>query len=157
LGDESIRKYVYVNSAIYVTTTKVSDEPQKFAMEVNAVSPGLARWAERLKDLTVSPLTRDYPEAPSDEAARVKRPIEAVETLASSEKLSDAVRSFHASGSPPELLLTAYVILISRLTGDEDIAIGTNAEPHGQPFVLRVSVSPKESFIQLLSKVKEVC
>ena len=120
-------------------------------MEVN-----LVRWAERLKDLTVSPLTRDYPEPPSDEAARVKRPIEAVETLAASASVSSVVRDLHSLGTPFELLLTAYVILVSRLTGDDDIALGANAQPDGLPFVLRVLTSPRETFAELLAKVQEV-
>lgn len=125
-------------------------------MEVNGSSPNLARWAKRLKDLTVSPLTRDYPEPSSDEAARVKRPIEAVETLAASASVSSVVRGLHAFGTPFELLLTAYVILVSRLTGDDDIALGVNAQLDGLPFVLRVATSPKETFAQLLAKVQEV-
>jgi L-2-aminoadipate reductase len=125
-------------------------------MEVNGASPNLARWAERLKDITVSPLTRDYPEPPSDEASRVKRPIEAVETLTAPASVSSAVRNLNSSGSPFELLLTAYVILVSRLTGDEDIALGANAKADGQPFVLRVLTSQGETFAQLLAKVQAV-
>lgn len=130
--------------------------PQALAMESNGVSSNLARWSERLDGLIVTPLTRDYPEPPLDEAARVKRPIEAVESLTASASVSHAVRNLHALATPYELLLTAYVILISRLTGDEDIAIGTNAQPDGHPFVLRISLSPEDTFSQLLSKVKEV-
>lgn len=125
-------------------------------MEANGLSPNLERWVQKLEGLTVTPLTRDYPEPSSDEAARLKRPIEAVETLAATASLNYALRNLHALGTPFELLLTAYVILISRLTGDEDIAIGTNIEPDGQPFVLRVPVSPEETFIHLSSKIKEV-
>lgn len=125
-------------------------------MEVNGTSPGLARWAERLKDLTVTPLTRDYPEPSSDESGPAKRPIEAVEALTGSPSVSQALKTLQVLGSPYELLLTAYVVLISRLTGDEDIALGTNAQPGGQPFVLRVAISPTETFSHLLSKIKEV-
>ncbi len=39
-------------------------------MEPNGVSPALARWSERLEGVTVTPLTRDYPEPQSTEAAR---------------------------------------------------------------------------------------
>lgn len=31
-------------------------------MQINGVAPYLTRWARDLKDLTASPLTRDYPE-----------------------------------------------------------------------------------------------
>jgi L-2-aminoadipate reductase len=125
-------------------------------MKSNGISPNLARWAERLKDLTVSPLTRDYPEPSSDEASRTKRPIEAVETLAATKSVARTIKNLQTLGSPYELLLTAYVILVSRLTGDEDIAIGTNSQLDGQPFVLRVPLTPGESFSQVLSKVKQV-
>lgn len=125
-------------------------------MEANGFSPNLDRWLQKLEGLTVTPLTRDYPEPSPDEAARLKRPIEAVETLAATASLNHALRNLHALGTPFELLLTAYVILISRLTGDEDIAVGTNIEPDGQPFILRVPVSTEETFIHLSSKIKEV-
>jgi L-2-aminoadipate reductase len=125
-------------------------------MEQNGVSPNLARWSERLKDLTVTPLTRDYPEPPSGEAIPSRRPIEAVETLAASTSVADALHILSSFANPYELLLTSYVILISRLTGDEDIPLGTNAKPDGQAFVLRTSVSPQETFTHLLSRVKDV-
>lgn len=104
----------------------------------------------------ITPLTRDYPEPRSDDAAQAKRPIEAVESLTASTSVSKALHNLRASGTPYELLLTAYVILIFRLTGDEDIALGANAETDGLPFVLRISVSPEETFTQISSKVKEV-
>ena len=58
--------------------------------------------------------------------------------------------------SPFHLLLTAYVLLVSRLTGDEDIAIGANSEVDGQPFVLRLPVASKEAFSELATKVQSV-
>lgn len=125
-------------------------------MEANDISPSLGRWLQKLDGLTVTPLTRDYPEPSSDEAAQSKRPIEAIETLSATTSVTHALSNLHALGTPYELLLTAYVILISRLTGDEDIAVGTNLEPDGQPFVLRVPVSPEETFIHLSSKIKGV-
>jgi L-2-aminoadipate reductase len=125
-------------------------------MDTNGISPSLARWLQRLKGLTVTPLTRDYPEPPPEEAAKAKRPIEGVESLTSPESLSHALRTLHPLGNSYELFLTAYVILISRLTGDDDVALGTNAEPDGLPFVLRVELSPEDTFSQLVSKVKDV-
>lgn len=125
-------------------------------MELNGVSPGLARWSERLKDLTVTPLTRDYPDPSIHKAAPVKRPIEAVESLTASASVLHALRTLDALASSYELLLASYVILISRLTGDDDIAVGTNATPGGTPFVLRVLISSTDSFTDLVSKVKEV-
>ena len=45
--------------------------------------------------------------------------------------------------------------LISRLTGDEDIAVGTSKD-NGVPFVLRTAVDLKEDFATLLARVDEV-
>jgi hypothetical protein len=45
---------------------------------------------------------------------------------------------------------------VSRLTGDEDIAIGTNSKVDGQPFVLRLPVASKEVFSELATKVQSV-
>src|SRR5690242_4374434 len=101
--------------------------PLSTNMGANADSAHLKWWAERLRDQTVSPLTRDYPEPSSENAAR--RPIEAVESLQASENVKAALSSLSPHGTASNIVLTALVILVSRLTGDEDISIGANAEP----------------------------
>ena len=121
-------------------------------MQVNGHSPQVGSWAEKLKDLTLSPLTRDYPEPPLED--KKKRSIEAVEYLPASEDVGLALTQLRPVGTPSELLLTAFVVLVSRLTGDEDIAIGTNSESNGRPFVLRVPVTPNEPFSRLAAKVQ---
>lgn len=123
-------------------------------MSTNGVPPQLSRWADRLRDLTVSPLTRDYPE-PSQEDKK-KRSIEAVESLGASQDSKNALKQLRHLGSPFHLLLTAYAILVSRFTGDEDIAIATNAEVDGKPFILRLPITAKETFSQLAAKVQSV-
>jgi hypothetical protein len=45
---------------------------------------------------------------------------------------------------------------MSRLKGDEDIAIGTNSEVDGQRFVLRLPVASKEAFSELATKAQPV-
>ena len=52
-------------------------------------------------------------------------------------------------------LLSALVVLVSRLTGDEDIALGTS-NGDGMPFVLRTAIDLKEPFERLLVRVEEV-
>ena len=47
--------------------------------QVNGLSSHLARWAERLKNLTVSPLTRDFPE--SQDGDRATQATETRESL----------------------------------------------------------------------------
>lgn len=125
-------------------------------MEPGQVSSRLERWSERLKDLIVTPLTRDYPEPSTHKAAHARRPIEAVESLTLSDPESNALHNLHALGTPFELLLASYVILISRLTGDDDIAVGTNAKPDGSPFVLRVPVASIDTFAEVVTRVKKV-
>jgi L-aminoadipate-semialdehyde dehydrogenase len=57
--------------------------------------------------------------------------------------------------TPFTILLSAFIVLVQRLTGDEDISIGTSSEG-GDPFVLRCGISPSDSFTSLLEKVKKV-
>lgn len=115
----------------------------------------LERWAQRLENLTVSPLTRDYPEANVPEAG--KRPIEAFESLKLTPDALAAVQKLsETSGSAFLAFLTAFVVLVARLTGDEDIAIGTSSADDGRPFVLRVPLEASETFNQLQEKVEKV-
>jgi len=111
-------------------------------------------WAERLKDATVSPLTRDYPEVTSDNVP--KRPIEAVESLAAPPSTRAAVKKLSAVGSPVTILQTALVVLVSRLTGDEDISIGTNGAPNSPAFVLRIAMTPAEKLSELVPRVAQI-
>lgn len=119
---------------------------------MNGDAPRLAWWAEQLKDATVSPLSRDYPEQTTEDGA--KRPIEAVEHATVPENMRTAVSSLEELGSPAEILLSALVVLVARLTGDEDISLGVNSSRDGPSFVLRLSFSASESFRGLVSRVK---
>lgn len=58
--------------------------------------------------------------------------------------------------SPFQVLLTAFILLVSRLTGDEDITVGANVEVDGRSFVLRLAIAPTESFSSLALKVQSV-
>lgn len=105
-------------------------------------------WAQRLNNLTVSPLTRDYPDTQKQES---KRAIEAFESLRLPKETQLQLQKL--SGSSFTVFLTAFVILVARLTGDEDIAVGTSSDEDGRPFVIRVPVSNGETFVQLCAKV----
>lgn len=130
-------------------------------MAVDSVSlqERLDRWAERLQNLTVSPLTRDYPDSHKSEHGPSKRAIEAYESLTLPRDVQLALQSISAPSIAPDftLLLAAFVVLVARLTGDEDIALGTSTAHDGRPFVLRVSIDASETFMQLHDKVKKVC
>ena len=111
-------------------------------------------WTHRLENLTVSPLTRDYPESGRDVT---KVPVDAFESSSSTE---NALQKFDGlsdhSTIPFNILQTAFIVLVSRLTGDEDISIGTNATQDGTAFVLRSAIAPSESFSDLLKKTSNV-
>ena len=114
----------------------------------------LERWSQRLSNLTVSPLTRDYPDTQQDG----KRAIEAFESIKLSQETQLALKKISGSSSSDfTIFLTALVILVARLTGDEDIAVGTSLGDDGRPFVLRVPYDASESFSQLYAKVNKVC
>ncbi|KIW72910.1 L-aminoadipate-semialdehyde dehydrogenase [Phialophora macrospora] len=112
-------------------------------------------WAHHLEDQTISPLTRDYPEATSENVP--KRPIEAVESLSAPASTTNALKSLASLGSLTTIIQTALVILVSRLTGDEDISIGTNARLNAASFVLKTSVTASQSFSQLAKQIDELC
>ena len=46
-------------------------------------------------------------------------------------------------------------MLVSRLTGDENVVLGTS-DRDGTPFVLTTNVDSKESFASLLARVQNV-
>ncbi|KAL4908200.1 hypothetical protein BDW74DRAFT_98235 [Aspergillus multicolor] len=113
----------------------------------------LERWAQRLQNLTVSPLTRDYPDNQNQELP--KRAIEAFESLKLSNATASALKNLSGTSSGFTVFLTAFVVLVARLTGDEDIAIGTSLGDDGRPFVLRVPIDSSETFLQLYAKVQK--
>lgn len=113
----------------------------------------LERWAQRLTNLTVSPLTRDYPDTQKPDS---KRAIEAFESLKLPKDTQLALKKLSGESSGFTVFLTAFVALVARLTGDEDIAVGTSVEDDGRPFVLRVPIDTSETFAQLYAKVDKV-
>ena len=115
----------------------------------------LERWAQRLNNLTVSPLTRDYPDTQKPDS---KRAIEAFESLKLPTETQLALEKVSGSSSSSfTVFLTAFAVLVARLTGDEDIAVGTSVGDDGRPFVLRVPIDASETFSQLYAKVDKVC
>ncbi|EEB05845.1 aminoadipate-semialdehyde dehydrogenase [Schizosaccharomyces japonicus yFS275] len=116
----------------------------------------LERWAERLKSQTISHLPADY-----------SRPVPARSVEATFEKDVDldtedalVTLAMKAKGdgfvaSPFVTLLTAFIVLVNRMTGDEDISVGTSSEK-GTPFVLRSFLNAEDSFLTLLKKIAEI-
>ncbi|KAJ6106810.1 hypothetical protein N7512_010327 [Penicillium capsulatum] len=124
------------------------------AVGTAALQDRLERWAQRLNNLTVSPLTRDYPDTQKPDG---KRAIEAFESLKLPKDVQLALKKLSGqSSSDFTVFLTAFVVLVARLTGDEDIAVGTSVGDDGRPFVLRVPIDTSETFTQLYAKVDKV-
>ena len=123
-------------------------------VETASLQDRLEQWAQRLQNLTVSPLTRDYPDNQNQELP--KRAIEAFETFKLPEDTEGKLQKLSGSSSGFTIFLTAFVVLVARLTGDEDIAIGTTSAEDGRPFVLRVPIDASETFLQLYAKVQKV-
>ncbi|RMZ91621.1 hypothetical protein DV736_g1141, partial [Chaetothyriales sp. CBS 134916] len=121
-------------------------------MAVNGNAEHLEWWADKLKDATISPLTRDYPEVAAENAS--KRAIEAVETVVVSHQAAQALHRLARHSDPNTVFLAVLTALIARLTGDEDISLGTTHGFNGPAFVLRIFLSVTEPFDGLVSKVK---
>ena len=114
----------------------------------------LQRWEDRLRSLTTQTLTTDYvrPDPPGlIEAVHSVTIPEATRTALLQLGILDGSIPF----SPLTILLAAFAILSFRLTGDEDISLGTSGEKK-EPFVLRTSIDGQTTFQSLLNKVKEV-
>ncbi|KAG0238400.1 large subunit of alpha-aminoadipate reductase [Actinomortierella wolfii] len=112
----------------------------------------LARWRTRLNALTETHLPTDYPRPTPLQV------VEAVHTLQLPERTSLALLqasmainqpSSPAHATPFTILLAAFAILIYRYTGDEDMSIGSSSEARN-PIVLRLGVSPEQSFRQVV-------
>ncbi|PVU90289.1 hypothetical protein BB561_004937, partial [Smittium simulii] len=59
------------------------------------------------------------------------------------------------SATPFTVLLTAFVVLLYRFTASEDIVVGTSSES-SNPLVLRLKVSPTDSFLDVMQNVKNI-
>ncbi|PWW72461.1 large subunit of L-aminoadipate-semialdehyde dehydrogenase [Tuber magnatum] len=120
----------------------------------DSIDARLARWEERLRSLTTQSLATDFvrPDPP--------RIIEAVHAVAVPEPAKLALLQLGIlDGSNPvspfTVLLAAFAVLAFRLTGDEDISIGTTAE-NKEPFVLRTPLTGQTAFVDLLNQVKKL-
>ena len=114
----------------------------------------LQRWEDRLRSLTTQTLTTDYvrPGPPGlVEAIHSVTIPEVTRTALLQLSILDGSNLF----SPFTILLAAFAILSFRLTGDEDISLGTSGE-NKEPFVLRTPIDGQTTFQSLLNKVKEV-
>lgn len=102
----------------------------------------------------------DYCEPSQSAPESARRPIEACEVLELSSDTQTAVQRLQKRDGeddypPLVIFLSALMLLVSRLTGDDNIAVGTS-NGNGVPFVLSTAVDLKEAFMPLLARVNKV-
>lgn len=137
----------------------------------------LQRWTKRLSNITVSPITRrrfphspaalsylivltgDYPEHVQNASETTTRPIEAWKTVELPDAVEAALSKLQEYGdyhhSSFVVFLSALVVLVSRLTGDENVTLDTS-DGDGIPFVLQTPVDLRETFIALMVRIAKV-
>jgi amino acid adenylation domain-containing protein/non-ribosomal peptide synthase protein (TIGR01720 family) len=138
---------------------------QRQWLQGGALEEQLAYWKNQLADLPPLQLPTDYP-----------RPtVRTIEGAATARMLADGLAERLVALSRQEkcslfmVLLAALNVLLSRYTGQEDIAVGTaianrnRAEIEGligffvNTLVLRTHLSGNPTFRELLGRVREVC
>lgn len=136
----------------------------------------LQRWTGSHSNITVSPITRrfsptplllyhiqsltgDYPEPAQNASESTTRPIEAWESVDLTDAAEAALQKLLEYGgyhhSPFIFFLSALVVLVGRLTGDESVALDTS-DGDGIPFVLQTQADLREAFFALVTRIAEV-
>jgi L-2-aminoadipate reductase len=129
-------------------------------------SNALARITTRLSNLPSISLPTDYPR-PSG-AHRVVEAIYVVELSEQTslsllklalynENFSEGEEDLTESGRPSafHLLLSAFVVLLHRYTGDTDLVIGSSSASAKDPLILRLSVDPSDPFWAVVKNVQQ--
>lgn len=62
----------------------------------------------------------------------------------------------HARPTPFHLLLSAFVVLLHRYTGDADIIVATSSPSSPSPLLLRIKLDPADSFWSVVKQVQFV-
>ncbi|KAJ8097382.1 hypothetical protein POJ06DRAFT_303633 [Lipomyces tetrasporus] len=113
-------------------------------------------WASALRNPTIAALPTDFARPVPLTVVEAKHVfafpesvVEAVKELAIVD--GDSTESFSAY----TVALTAFVVLVFRLTGDEDIVIGANSA-NDEPVVIRTSTTGQLPFIELLKTVHKL-
>ncbi|CAG8721115.1 14058_t:CDS:2, partial [Dentiscutata heterogama] len=127
------------------------------------------RWKLRLRNLTELQLPTDYARSLTPKVVEDKKILRIPEATAlailqlslttqpdsSSISPTQNDESFHEQPTPFTILLAAFVVLLHRYTGDEDITVGSSSDTRN-PLVLRINVNPSDTFAQVIQKVQQV-
>ncbi|CAG8449470.1 7430_t:CDS:10 [Acaulospora colombiana] len=143
------------------------------------INKRLDRWKIRLQNLTEIQLPTDYPRPlpprvveavkilnlPESAALAVLQlslafpsdtiPVHPTKSSTFNITTSPENQSFCEHPSPFTILLAAFTLLLYRYTSDEDITVGSSSDTRN-PLVLRVNVSPTDTFEQVVQKVQQV-
>ncbi|KAJ3179953.1 large subunit of alpha-aminoadipate reductase [Gaertneriomyces sp. JEL0708] len=121
----------------------------------------LSRWKTRLSNLTDLVLPTDYPRPIPP------RTVEAEQVLSVSERTALAILQLAMSArtdtasngdgearsvSPFTILLSAFVVLLHKYTGEEDIVVGSSSQS-SNPLVLRVAVRDEATVEDIIKEV----
>ncbi|MCB9796383.1 MAG: amino acid adenylation domain-containing protein [Alphaproteobacteria bacterium] len=136
---------------------------ERQALSGEALEARLAPWRERLADAPVLELPTDRPRPPMRAVEGAFEAFEVdAEVLAGLEALA-----LRAHCTRFMVLLAAFQLLLSRLSGQQDLVVGapvagrTRAETEGliglfvNTLALRVDLSGDPSFVELLARVRE--
>ncbi|KAG9118694.1 large subunit of alpha-aminoadipate reductase [Ceratobasidium sp. 392] len=139
-------------------------------MTVTADIARLARVVSRLQNLPSIALPTDYPRPPTN------RLVEAVQTYQLTDdtclgllKLAiyeddpevphpdeDSDTGSQDRPTPFHLLLSAFIVLLHRYTGDTDIVIGSSSATAPDPLFIRVTIEPTDPFWAIVRRVQSV-
>ncbi|KAH7329806.1 alpha-aminoadipate reductase Lys1p [Rhizoctonia solani] len=129
----------------------------------------LARVVGRLQNLPAIALPTDYPRPPTN------RLVEAVQTYQLTDDTSlgllklaiyeddpevpqsgDSDSDSQERPTPFHLLLSAFLVLLHRYTGDTDIIIGSSSATATDPLFLRITIEPTDPFWAIVRRVQSV-
>ena len=129
------------------------------AVDIPDTDPAVvARWQQRLASLTELILPTDYPRPIP------QRVVEADQMLEISEATSLAIMRLSLAIKPPgsavsvspfSILLAAFVVLLHKYTGEEDVVVGSSSRS-SNPLVLRMPITNEDTFEQVVQTVLKV-
>ena len=111
----------------------------------------MVSWSEKLENSTLSVLPFDFVRPEGNKIVEAKYTVD-LSTVTQS-RLMQLSSEFNVSQFT--IGLAAYTVLLFRLTGDEDIVIGTKTNESGKPFVFRSAVTGATEFSDLVESVSK--
>ncbi|CCH45874.1 L-aminoadipate-semialdehyde dehydrogenase [Wickerhamomyces ciferrii] len=115
------------------------------------MSSDLQHWAQILSSPTLSVLPHDFIRPSNNKVVEAKHNF-SIPAKALSQSIISKVE-----GSNEFIIgLSVFAVLIYRLTGDDDIVISTDSPNGGKEFVIRLTISPTVSFVELVEQITKL-